>query len=92
MNDAASPAESAVAQRDNDLEARVRAVVAEVLWLSAADIDVTTPLIDFGLDSPTAIDLTVQLEKVFDIAIPDDVAAELATVDQIVAYVREQLS
>ncbi|MFG1793114.1 acyl carrier protein [Nocardia sp. NPDC049149] len=90
MNDAVS--ESVVIQRDNDIEARVRAVVAEVLWLSAADIDVTAPLVDFGLDSPTAIDLTVQLEKVFDIAIPDDVAAELATVDQIVAYVREQLS
>ncbi|MEV0251089.1 acyl carrier protein [Nocardia sp. NPDC050712] len=89
MSDTTSPVE-ATPVGAADLADQVRTVVAEVLWLSAADIDGATALIDYGLDSPTSIDLTVRLEDVFDIAIPEDVAIGLETVDQIVAYVREQ--
>ncbi|MEV6275155.1 acyl carrier protein [Nocardia sp. NPDC051832] len=89
MSDTTSPFD--VAPHDSAAIAeKVRTVVAEVLWLSATDIDGAAPLIDYGLDSPTSIDLTVQLERVFDVSIPEDVAIGLETVDQIVAYVREQ--
>ncbi|WP_433733904.1 acyl carrier protein [Nocardia sp. CA-129566] len=71
-----------------DIEARVRAIVGEVLWVSAEDIDASAQLIDYGLDSPTAIELTIQLEQAFGIAIPEDAAAQLNTVGQIVRYVR----
>ncbi|WP_328402462.1 acyl carrier protein [Nocardia sp. NBC_00403] len=73
-----------------DVEVRVRAVVAEVLWVSADDLDASTPLIDYGLDSPTAIELTIQLEQAFGIDIPEDAAAQLNTIGQIVHYVKDQ--
>ncbi|WP_454197273.1 acyl carrier protein [Nocardia sp. Marseille-Q1738] len=73
-----------------DLEARVRAIVGEVLWVPAAELDPAAPLIDYGLDSPTAIELTIQLEQAFAVTIPEDVAVRLTTVDTIVRYVEEQ--
>ncbi|MFE7802008.1 acyl carrier protein [Nocardia sp. NPDC057440] len=73
-----------------DVEVRVRAIVAEVLWVSVDDLDASTPLIDYGLDSPTAIELTIQLEQAFGIDIPEDAAAQLNTVGQIVYYVKDQ--
>ncbi|MEV6426669.1 acyl carrier protein [Nocardia sp. NPDC051463] len=73
-----------------DVEARVRAIVAEVLWVSVDDLDPSTPLIDHGLDSPTAIELTIQLEQAFGIDIPEDAAAQLKTIGQVVHYVKDQ--
>ncbi|MFI6361995.1 acyl carrier protein [Nocardia sp. NPDC050630] len=71
-----------------ETEARVRAIVGEVLWVSADEIDASAQLIDYGLDSPTAIELTIQLEQAFGIVIPEDAAAQLNTVGEIVRYVR----
>ncbi|WP_280249249.1 acyl carrier protein [Nocardia abscessus] len=73
-----------------DLEARVRAIVGEVLWVPAADLDPVAPLIDYGLDSPTAIELSIQLEQAFSVSIPEDVAVRLTTVATIVRYVKDQ--
>lgn len=71
-----------------EIEARVRAIVGEVLWVSVDEIDASAQLIDYGLDSPTAIELTIQLEQAFGIVIPEDAAAQLNTVAEIVRYVR----
>lgn len=71
------------------VDQQVRKIVAEVLWTTADELDGARKLVDYGLDSPTAIDLTVQLEDTFDIRIPEDEAARLETVDEIVAYVQE---
>ncbi|WP_435592922.1 acyl carrier protein [Nocardia sp. bgisy118] len=79
---------SARTQTAAEIEARVRAIVGEVLWVAADDIDAAAQLIDYGLDSPTAIELTIQLERAFDVEIPEDAAAQLNTVTEIVAYVR----
>ncbi|MGV9816997.1 acyl carrier protein [Nocardia xishanensis] len=81
---------SARTQTAAETEARVRAIVGEVLWVAADDIDAAAQLIDYGLDSPTAIELTIQLERAFDVEIPEDVAAQLNTVAEIVDYVRGQ--
>lgn len=72
---------------NQDIVDRVRDVVAEVLWTSKDELEDSKLLVDYGLDSPTAIELTVQLEDAFDIRIPEDVAAGLETIDQIVRYV-----
>ncbi|WP_431957870.1 acyl carrier protein [Nocardia lijiangensis] len=73
-----------------EIEARVRAIVGEVLWVAADDIDAAAQLIDYGLDSPTAIELTIQLERAFGVDIPEDAAAQLNTVSEIVEYVRAE--
>lgn len=74
-----------------DIETRVRAVVGGVLWVAADDIDAGTSLVDYGLDSPTAIELTVGLEHEFGVDIPEDIALGLDTVDDIVTFVRGAL-
>ncbi|MEV0030202.1 phosphopantetheine-binding protein [Nocardia sp. NPDC050793] len=79
---------SARTQTAAEIETRVRAIVGEVLWVAADDIDAAAQLIDYGLDSPTAIELTIQLERAFDVEIPEDAAAQLNTVAEIVDYVR----
>ncbi|MCP2275916.1 acyl carrier protein [Nocardia amikacinitolerans] len=81
---------SAQTRSTAEIEARVRGIVGEVLWVAADDIDAGTQLIDYGLDSPTAIELTIQLEQAFAIEIPEDVAAQLNTVAEIVEYVRSE--
>lgn len=73
------------------IESRVRAIVGEVLWVAADEIDPATRMVDYGLDSPTAIELTIQLERAFGIEIPEDAAAQLNTVADIVSYVREEM-
>ncbi|WP_028479707.1 acyl carrier protein [Nocardia sp. CNY236] len=73
-----------------DLESRVRTIIGEVLWVSPADLDRATPLVDYGLDSPTAIELTIQLENAFTVSIPEDVAVRLTTVATIVQYIEDQ--
>ncbi|WUA11918.1 phosphopantetheine-binding protein [Nocardia sp. NBC_01377] len=60
-------------------------MVGEVLWVAADDIRAAAQLIDYGLDSPTAIELTIQLEQAFGIEIPEDAASQLNSVDDIVA-------
>lgn len=73
------------------IDERVRKIVAEVLWVAPGELDGARKLVDYGLDSPTAIDLTVQLEDAFDIRIREGDAARLATVDDITAFVTEAL-
>lgn len=65
----------------------VREALSDVLWVPPTAIDTTTKLSEYGLDSIAAIDLTVQLEEVFDIRIPNRDTPELITVDRIVDYV-----
>lgn len=65
----------------------VREAVSEVLWLPPSAFDASTKLSEYGLDSISSIDLTVQLEEVFDIRIPHRDTHQLVTVDRIVDYI-----
>lgn len=65
----------------------VREALSDVLWVPPTAFDSATKLSEYGLDSISAIDLTVQLEEVFDIRIPHRDSHELVTVDRIVDYV-----
>ncbi|MYR07356.1 hypothetical protein GTV32_14005 [Gordonia sp. SID5947] len=66
----------------------VRQAVADVLGVPPTALDAATPLSEYGLDSISAIDLTVQIEEVFDIGIPHRDIRMLATVDSIIDYVQ----
>lgn len=46
--------------------------------------------IDFGLDSVKAMDLVVELEEAYDIAIPDKDLADLTTLADVARYVEQQ--
>ncbi|WP_445162313.1 acyl carrier protein [Mycobacterium sp. Dal123C01] len=70
---------------------RVRAVVAEVLWVPVTDIDDDAALVNYGLDSPRAIELTLRLEEEFAVELPEDVAARLDTTAAIAAHFAGEL-
>jgi len=70
----------------------VRQLLAEVCALDPTSIKPDAPLIDYGLDSARAIDLIVGLEGAFAIRIPDEAAAKMKTLKDIVAYVEGRIS
>jgi acyl carrier protein len=73
------------------LERTVRRLVGEVLWLPEADLAGSIPLVEFGLDSPMAIELAVSIEDTFRVELPEDVVAQLQTIDDIVRYLGREV-
>ncbi|MBF6338750.1 acyl carrier protein [Nocardia abscessus] len=55
--------------------------------LRAVEIDPDTPLLDYGLDSVRSVELVVELEREFEIAISDEEAATLHTAREVIACV-----
>jgi acyl carrier protein len=75
------------------LEAKVLAVVAEVLNRPPEGLDPDTDLVDaFEVDSLDALDIALKLEQVFGIQVPDDRLGEFRVVRHIVAAVGEALA
>ena len=62
------------------------------LGLEASDIDISSSLVDdLGADSISMLEIIMELEDVFDIDIPDEVAEDLRTVSDLVSYIEGQL-
>ncbi|MFR9751485.1 acyl carrier protein [Nocardia sp. 004] len=55
--------------------------------LHVVEIDMDTPLLDYGLDSVRSVELVIELEREFDIAITDEEAAQLHTAREVIACV-----
>ena len=72
-----------------DIGTSVRRLVAEVLWVDEDELDVTVPLMDYGMDSLRAISLVTGLEEEFSVSLPDDMVARLHTTEQIAHYLTE---
>ncbi len=63
-------------------------VLATVCELSPSEITDDQNLVaDLGIDSPRALRLLVELEDQLELEIPDEDAAKLTTVGDVVAYV-----
>ncbi|MBF6220618.1 acyl carrier protein [Nocardia abscessus] len=55
--------------------------------LRTTEIDPDTPLLDYGLDSVRSVELVVELEREFEIAISDEEAAALHTAREVIVCV-----
>ncbi|MCC3331259.1 acyl carrier protein [Nocardia abscessus] len=64
---------------------RVHAIFSR--GLRTVEIDPDTPLLDYGLDSVRSVELVVELEREFEIAISDEEAAALHTAREVIACV-----
>jgi acyl carrier protein len=73
---------------ENDLEGRIRTLVADQL---GADIEEVTPdasiLDDLGADSLDVVELVMSLEDVFDIEVSDEEVEGMRTIGDIQQYV-----
>lgn len=69
---------------------RVQAVLAKELSLNEGDILLESNFEDLGIDSLDLVELIMQLEDEFDIAI--DEAEKLKTVNDVVEYITSKVS
>ena len=71
-----------------NIEQRVKKIVAEQLGVSEADIKNESSFVDdLGADSLDTVELVMALEEEFECEIPDDEAEKITTVQQAIDYV-----
>jgi acyl carrier protein len=72
----------------SDLNAKIKTIIAEQLGVPLEQITDQAKFIeDLGADSLDTVELVMALEEGFDIEIPDEVAAEVKTVDDIIKLI-----
>ena len=75
----------------DNLEARVKKIVAEQLGVAEADIKNESSFVeDLGADSLDNVELVMALEEEFEIEIPDEDAEKITTVHQAIEYINER--
>ncbi len=73
----------------NDIEQRVKKVIAEQLNINEADIKNESAFIeDLGADSLDTVELVMALEDAFKVEIPDDQQEKLRTVQQAIDFIQ----
>lgn len=67
---------------------KVKQIVADKLGVDAAKVTESAAFVnDLGADSLDVVEFVMEVEKEFDITIPDEEAAKLATVGDAVKYI-----
>ncbi len=74
----------------SDLEARVKAIIVEKLGVEENEVTPEATFTnDLGADSLDTVELIMEFEKEFNIAIPDEDAEKIATVQDAINYIKE---
>ena len=69
---------------------QVKKIVADKLGVSEDKVTETAAFVnDLGADSLDVVEFVMEVEKEFDITIPDDAAAKLVPVGDAVKYIEE---
>ena len=72
----------------DNIEQRVRKIVAEQLGVNESDIKSESSFVDdLGADSLDTVELVMALEEEFECEIPDEEAEKITTVQQAIDYV-----
>ncbi len=75
-----------------NIEQRVRKIVAEQLGVNETDIKIESSFVDdLGADSLDTVELVMALEEEFECEIPDEEAEKITTVKQAIDYVTSNL-
>ncbi|HMX15958.1 MAG TPA: acyl carrier protein [Rhodocyclaceae bacterium] len=76
----------------DNIEQRVKKIVAEQLGVNEADIKNESSFVDdLGADSLDTVELVMALEEEFECEIPDEEAEKITTVQQAIDYVTNNL-
>ena len=72
----------------SDIASRVKKIIVDKLGVDEAEVTNEASFTnDLGADSLDTVELIMEFEKEFNIAIPDDQAEKIATVGQAVDYI-----
>jgi acyl carrier protein len=75
-----------------NIEQRVKKIVAEQLGVNEGDIKNESSFVDdLGADSLDTVELVMALEEEFECEIPDEEAEKITTVQQAIDYVTNNL-
>lgn len=78
---------------ENEIETRVKRIICDTLRLQSEAVENASDLIrDLGADSLDSVSVQMALEEEFEIAIPEEIANELNTVGDYIAYMKKQVN
>jgi len=74
----------------SDTKSRVVSIIVDKLGVDEGEVAMESSFTnDLGADSLDTVELIMEFEKEFNIAIPDDQAENIATVGEAVKYIEE---
>ena len=74
----------------SDIAAKVNAIIVDKLGVDESEVTPEASFTnDLGADSLDTVELIMEFEKEFDIAIPDDQAEKISTVGEAIGYIEE---
>ena len=72
----------------SDIQEKVTAIIVDKLGVDAGEVNIEASFTnDLGADSLDTVELIMEFEKEFNIAIPDDQAENIATVGQAIQFI-----
>jgi len=75
-----------------DIESKVKAIIVDKLGVDESEVTNEASFTnDLGADSLDTVELIMEFEKEFNIAIPDDQAEKIATVGDAVKYINDNV-
>jgi acyl carrier protein len=74
----------------SDISAKVKAIIVDKLGVDESEVTNEASFTnDLGADSLDTVELIMEFEKEFNIAIPDDQAEKIGTVGDAINYIQE---
>ncbi len=74
----------------SDIASRVKAIIVDKLGVDETEVTPAASFTnDLGADSLDTVELIMEFEKEFNVAIPDDQAEKIGTVGDAVSYIEE---
>jgi len=74
----------------SDITSRVKAIIVDKLGVDETEVTTEASFTnDLGADSLDTVELIMEFEKEFNIAIPDDKAENIGTVGDAVSFIEE---
>ena len=76
----------------SDITSKVTAIIVDKLGVDEGEVTIEASFTnDLGADSLDTVELIMEFEKEFNIAIPDDQAEKISTVGQAVDYITDNV-
>ncbi len=74
----------------SDIAGKVKAIIVDKLGVDESEVTPEASFTnDLGADSLDTVELIMEFEKEFDMAIPDDQAEKISTVGDAIKYIEE---